>query len=488
MIKRIVTYSLLSTLLGFQVQAQSALSSDDSNGGTPLSLSESIDYAHKNNIQLKQSELTLRTSMNTLEQSRWLKYPTFSGFTGFNTNFGRNIDPFSNDVVTQAIATNSLGLGGNATIYNGNRIKNTVALNQINLEASQLDLEAIKNNLTLNVITAYLNVLSTQDQIGVSEKQLEVTNLQLERTKKLIEGGAAAESAIFDLEAQQSNDDLNLVNARNNYETALLTLKQVMNMPSGTDISVVRVEIPNPNVETYPENTETIYAAAIAYLPEVKAADTRVLAAQKNIELAKSVGLPSLTANANWGSAYSSLAKNVVAGDVTYQQIPVTATVDGQTIPFVLNFPQQSYSSSNIPYFNQLGNNQKVNAGLSLNIPIFNGYSAKFQTQGAKIQKMQAELQVDNTKITIRQNIEQAYIAMQNAAKSYVASLAQVKAFQQSYDAATARYSAGASNFVDYNLAKTRLDQAQTNLIRAKYNYVFRVKILDFYQNKPLNF
>lgn len=488
MTKRLIACTFISSFLFYQTQAQSALGNDDATIGKPTTLIESIDFALKNNIQLRQNELSVKNNLNTLEQSRWLKYPTLNGFTGLNGNFGRNIDPFSNDVVTQGIATNNLGVGANVTLFNGYRIKNTVALNQLNLSASQLDFEAIKNTITLNVITAYLNVLSTEDQIAVTEKQLEVTKLQIERVQKLIDGGAAAESSIYELNAQLANDELNLVNSKNSHEAALLTLKQIMNMPANEAISVVRVNVPDPSVQAYPQTPDQIYEAAIAYLPEVKAADTRILVANKNIELAKAIAKPNITASTNWGSAYSSVAKNVEAGEVTYQQIPVSATVQGQVVPFVLNFPQQSYVTSNIPYFNQLNNNQNVNAGVSLSIPIFNGYAAKYRTEGAKIQKMQAELQSENTKLTIRQSIDQAYISMLNASKSYTATLAQVRALQLSFDAASARYGAGASNFTDYNLAKTRLDQAASNLIQAKYNYVFRVKILDFYQNKPLNF
>ncbi|MDP5138979.1 MAG: TolC family protein, partial [Spirosomaceae bacterium] len=422
------------------------------------------------------------------EQSRWLKYPNLNGSFGLNGNLGRNIDPFSNQIVTQAITTNNMGVGANVTLYNGYRIKNTVALNELNLNADRLDLEANQNDITLNVINAYLNVLSTEDLIDVSRKQLEVSKYQIDRTQKLVEGGVLPEVNLFDLEAQLANDELQLVNAENNHESAKLTLRQVLNAPPTQDITVVRVEVPDPKMQPYAESATQVYEEAIRYLPQVKAAEARVLAANKNIELARTVGLPTVTANLNWRTAYSSVAQEITSVTETFNPIAVSATVDGQTVPFVLNLPSQNFTRENIAYFNQLGNNQNTAAGINMSIPIFNSFNAKYNVQGAKIQKMQSELQVDNTLLTIRQNVDQAFISMYNAAKSYSATLTQVKALERSFEAAEVRYNAGASDFVDYNLAKTRLDQAASNLIQSKYNYVFRIKILDFYQNKPLDF
>jgi outer membrane protein len=463
-------------------------SSQSSNLGTPYSLQESIDYALKNNIQLRQTKLTVENSLNTLEQSRWLKYPSLNGNFGVNGNLGRNVDPFSNSIVTRAIATNNLGIGANVTLYNGYRIKNTVALNELNLNADRLDLQATQNDITLNVINSYLNVLSTEDLIEVSRKQLEVSEYQFDRTEKLVAGGVLPEVNLYDLQAQLANDELQLVNAENNHASAKLTLKQVLNMPGSEEISVVRVDVPDPKMQAYPESAAEVYELAVNYLPQVKAADARILAADKNIELARTVGLPSVVASFNLRTAYSSVAQEITGMTETFRPVAVSAIVDGQTVPFTLNLPSQDFTRSNISYFNQLGNNQNTAAGINMNIPIFNSYNAKYNVQGAKIQKMQSQLQADNTRLTIRQNVDQAFISMFNAAKSYSATLTQVQALERSFTAADARYTAGASNFVDYNLAKTRLDQAAANLIQSKYNYVFRVKILDFYQNKPLDF
>ena len=480
---RLISLLLLTTI---GLQAQTKLSgADDSE---TYSLTECIDYALSHNITLRQTELGVENSLIGLQQSNASVLPTMNGQFSLNSNFGRNVDPFSNDVVTNAIGTNSIGASANMTLYNGYRIKNTISRSELDLEAARLDVATQKNNISLQIAVSYLNVLSAEDMIEVAIQNVTVTRLQLDRTQKLVNAGSLAETNIFNLNAQVANDELNLVNAQNAYQSALLTLKQNMNLASERQIRVSRVNVPSPALQIYPETPTEVYEAALNYLPEVQSSEIREQMAEKNIQIAKAVGQPTVRANVSWGSAYSTVAKNIIQGAPTYQQIPVSAEFEGQTIPFVINFPQQNITTESIGYFNQIGNNQNVNAGVSVQIPIFNGYNKKYQVQSAQIQKMQSELSTENTKVLIRQNIDQAYINMLNAAKSYSANSVQVEALQQAFEAAEASYSAGASNFVDYNLAKTNLDRALANQIQSKYDYVFKIKILDFYQNKPLEF
>jgi outer membrane protein len=456
---------------------------------TPVfSLTDCIDYAIENNVQMRQSRLAIEASMVRLNQSKADVLPQVNGRLNGNSNFGRNIDPFSNSIVTSAIGTNSMSLGANMTLYNGDRLKNTISRNILDVDASRMDLQAQRNTISLQVAVAYLNMLSTTEMIEVASRNMEVTRFQLERTEKMVQGGALAETNIFDLTAQLANDELQLVNARNNHQNAMVSLKQAMNYAGFEPIAVSSVNVPDPSVNPYTESSQQVYDAALSFMPEVKAAEIREELAIKNIHIARAVGLPSVIANANWGTTYSTVAKRMVPGEPTTQPIPITAEFNGQVVPLIINFPQQNMTSQDIPYFTQLGNNQNLNLGVTLQIPVFNGNARKYQEQTAKIQHLQSELTTESAKLAIRQNIDQAYINMSNAAKTYAASMVQVDALQRSFVAADARYNAGASNYVDYNLAKTNLDRAQANLIQSKYDYVFRMKILDFYQNKPLQF
>jgi outer membrane protein len=478
---RSMKYLYVLLLLGFStsLKAQS---------GEAYTLRDCIDYALKNNITVRQSEVAVDNSQNLLNQSKAQRLPTVTGFLSGNGNTGRNIDPFTNGIVTNTIGTNNMGIGLNLPVYQGNRLKNAVERDKLSWEASAMDVQTQKNNIALQVATAYLNVLSAEDQIEVAKKQVEVTQLQLDRTTKLVQAGSLPETNLYDLEAQSANDELALINAENFRESAFLALKRAMNAPLELMFSLVKSEVPEPDMLGTAVPASSIYQTALGFLPEIKAGKIRMSAADRNIAIARSLGLPTVSLSTNWGTAYSSMAKRAGTSTNTTRAIPISAEFQGQTVPLVINWPETNYTMENIPYFNQLGNNQNWSLGLSLNVPIFNRFNVKYQTQGAQIQKRQVDLQNQATEIQIKQNIDQAYIDMLNAKKKYSATVTQSEALNKAFIAAEKRYNAGAGTFVDYNLAKTNLDRANTNLIIAKYDFIFRTKVLDFYQNKPLEF
>jgi outer membrane protein len=463
------------------------LISSASRSSRTLSLEECINQAIENNLSIKQSQLSIESEHIRLAQSKALPLPTINGFTNLNGNAGRNIDPFTNNVVTQTIGTNSLGLQAQMNIYDGFANRNTISRSKLSVKAAEQDLSIQKNNIALQIAAAYLNVLSSEDQIEISKKQRENTLIQLDRTQKMVKSGAMPETNLLDIEAQLANDDLTIINAQNNLESSKISLKQAMNINEDVLINTSRSGLPDTKVSQYASGQEEVYQKAISFMPEIKAGEIRTQIADKNIEIAKAQSQPQISLSSSWGTAYSSVAKNLVENGVVNQEIPVSAVFQGQTVPFVLNLPQAKFGSENIPYFNQLGNNQNLNLGLSVRIPIFNGYNAKYQTQAAKVQKKITETQNESQKLQIRQNIEQAYINMQNAEKRFEAIDIQVKTLEKSFFAADRRFAAGSGTFVDYNLAKTNLERAQFSLVNAKYDYIFRVKILDFYQNKPLS-
>jgi outer membrane protein len=458
------------------------------NSKVQYTLRDCIEYALQNNIAVHQSLATVEGNAVIANQSKAERLPTLNGFIGGNGNSGRNVDPFTNGIVTQTIGTNNMGVSLALPVYQGNRLVNALERDKLSLEASKVDVQTQKNNIALQVAVSYLNVLSAEDLIEVARKQLEVTELQYERTSRMVEGGALPETNLFDLEAQKANDELAIINAENSRETAYLSLKRNMNAPLELMFDLVKSEVPEPELLGTDATASSIYGTAIGFLPEIKAGNIRLKAADRNIAIAKSLGHPTVSLNSSWGTAYSSVAKRVGETIPGFTRTEVLAEFQGQTIPFVVNMPSNSYTMENIPYFSQLGNNQNVSLGVSVNIPIFNRFNVKYQTQSALVQKKQVDLQNKATEIQIKQNIDQAYIDMLNAKKKYSATVTQTEALEKSFVAAEKRYNAGASNIVDYNLAKTNLDRAKSNLVVAKYDYIFRIKILDFYQNKPLEF
>lgn len=482
------TFLLANTIAFGQSSAVSGSGERTASTGDKISLQEAIDFALKNNLSIKQNSLQVEQGLNTLEQSKWARYPSLNAGTNFNVFTGRNINPFTNGIITNTVGSNGFGLNSAVTIFDGYQTRNGIALNQLNLEASRLDLQAMKNQITLNIVVGYLNVLSQQDVLAVAQRQMEVTQTQLERTQKLVNAGSLPETNLFDIKAQLANDEVSVVNAENAIISAKLTLKQLMNSAADRDIDVVRVEVPNPNIQPYPNSSAQVYEIAQGFLADVQAADMRVKVSQKGVDIAKGLKMPVISATANINSNYTTAAENV---SVTQRIVETEAgfvNVAGTRYPVIAFVPTSSTTSEKINYFRQLTGNANNSFGVNVRVPIFNGYNAKFRLTNAQINQKQSEVQADNVRLRLRQDIDLAYVNLTNSAKRYSALGNQVSALEESFRAAESRFNVGSLNALDYSISKTNLDRARINQIQAKYDYIFRIKILDFYQNKPLSF
>lgn len=486
--KILLSTFLLANSISYAQTTVSGSGERSTSTGEKITLQEAIDFALKNNLSIKQNSLQVEQGLNTLEQSKWARYPNLNGGTNLNVFTGRNINPFTNGIVTNTVGSNGFGLNAGVTLFDGYQTRNGIALNQLNLEASRLDLQAMKNQITLNIVVGYLNVLSQQDLLAVAQRQMEVTQTQLERTQKLVNAGSLPETNLFDIKAQLANDEVSVVNAENAIISAKLTLKQLMNAAADRDIEVVRVEVPNPSIQPYPTSSAQVYEIAQSFLADVQAADMRVKASQKSIDIAKGLKMPVISASASLNTNYTTVAENV---NVTQRIVETEAgyvNVAGTRYPVFAFVPTSSTTTEKIKYFRQLTGNANNSIGLSLRVPIFNGYNTKFRLTAAQINQKQSEIQAENVRLRLRQDIDQAYVNLTNSAKRYSALGNQVKALEESFRAAESRFNVGSLNALDYSISKTNLDRARINQIQAKYDYIFRIKILDFYQNKPLSF
>jgi outer membrane protein len=421
-----------------------------------LSLMQVVDIALKNNLQIKQSEVAVQNAKLSHAQAKYNKLPSANFGTGLSTNFGRGIDFLSNTYTSQTISNNNLGLQVDVPIYQGKQLQNTIKRTALELEASQQDREAMKNNIALQVVLAYLNVLNFEDQLAIAQSQAATTSLQIERTDKLVKGGVLPAANLYDLQAQLATDETTIVNNQSSLETARLSLLQLLNDPNRSSINLQRINIDTPN-QGYPNSPSEVYSVAETAQPAIKAADLRVQSSILDIRIAEAGLLPSITMQGGMGTGYGSAGKNFVTGE-------------------------------KIPYFKQLDQNFSQNIGINLNIPIFNKYQNKTRIQQSNLSRINTELDAQRNRQSLRQDIEQAYVNMNNAAKRYDALGVQVKALEESYRAAESRYNAGTLDYVSYNLQKNNLDRARANQVQAKYDYVLRTKILDYYQNKPLSF
>ena len=471
---------------GLQAQGQPETKTTASTSGT-WSIQKCIDYAVEHNIDIKQSSLTIKTNEYNVQQSKLSRYPTVNAYATQGFNFGRSINPVTNQFTDVSTRTNTVGLDASITLFNGGKLQNTVKRDMKTIEISKLDLKATTNTVSLNIATSYLSVLLNQELLNAARKQVASTTTQLERTEKLLKAGSVAENEVINLRSTLANDELQVVNAENSVNLSMLTLKQLMNLPSEESFEIEQIGVENLVAQAHNESPAQIYTIAKASQPNIKSAELSVTNSDMSISIAKADRYPSLTLSAGINTRYSS------AG-VLFNR---TFTNAVQEVGFLTTDPTQTVSSNvavpttterGYPITQQFSDNVSEYISLRLSIPIFNGGQVKRNISTSIIQKRQAELTVQNRKNQLRQDIEQAYNFAKASHNTYEARKKLLESRQLAYDIAQKRFNAGAMNSVDFNIAKIDRDRAQSDMIRAKYDYLFRTEVLNFYMDKPLDF
>jgi len=478
----------LVTLLVNAVQAQTTVQE----GQTQYSLRQCIDIALQNNLQIKQGQVNIQSSELQLKQAKLNRYPTANLSASQALNAGYSINNTTNSFVNQQVSSNNFQAAAGLLLFNGFALQNVVKQRNLGLQSSEQNLLAIRNTVSITVVQNYLNVLTYQEQLDIAVRQVETSRGQLARTEKLVNAGTLAEAELYTLRAQVANDELAVVNAQNNLDLAKLALLQAMNLPNGTPapgtITVERYQFEDPTVEVYPASAQQVFEVALQVMPDVKAADLQVQSNAMGVQAAKSRLYPILSLNGSLTSLYSSLGLRTSTYSLA-DPAPTSAYIlmNGTQYP-VYDVKTVEVSSVNYSFGRQLRSNLNRYVGATLQIPIFNNLQNRNLITSAIITQKSSEITADNTRLTLRQNIETAYTNMLAAANRYRATLVQVESYAQAFRAAESRFNVGAYNSVDYNIAKTNLDKSRANLVQAKYDYIFRTKILDFYQNKPLSF
>lgn len=422
-----------------------------------MTLRECVELAIDNNLNVQRSKLNLENAETDLQQAELSRYPTVNAGGGYQINWGRSIDPTSNQFITQRI--NSFGLSGNAsaTIFNMGNINNTIKQSKEDLRASEFDVDKSINDVQLDVVTFYLNVIFNKELLENARFQLESSQNQLERTKILVESGALPITNELELASQVATNEVNVITAENNLNLAFLTLKQAMLMPVTEDIDVETPDVPVEELEVS-LSPEDVFGDAQANLPEIKAADLRVRSSEFALKASEANLYPSITFSAGVSSNYSSAAR---AFD------PIA---DG----------------SEWEFYEQLDDNLSQFVSMNLNIPIFNGLSARAGIQRNKVFLQQSEINAQEQRNFLRQTIETAYNDAQAAQKTYDASTRQVESLEETLRSVQNQHRNGAANATDLIVAENNLFAAKSDLSRAKFDYIFKKKLLDFYQGKPI--
>lgn len=457
----------------------------------PWSLEACIHYAVTHSSQVKQSELELESSKAGQMQSRMAMLPTGRAGASHAYNAGRSINPFTYEFIEEQFQSNDIGLNAGLTLFSGLQQQNQVRANTLQVKASQQELAQSVNQVSLQVALAYLAVLQNEELLEVANRQLAASRSQLDRAQKLVNAGAMALSTLADLKVQSGNDELEQVNAFNNLQTAKLTLMQHMNLPASTDFGVQKLSVDALAAGAYEQQAGEIYALAEKHQPLIIGADLRVQSSRRAVQAARGGLFPTLSLFGYLGSGYSSALPPRFIGDGTFTTRETVSETDyivvNNTRQYIARTEQVANGrQEDFRYFDQLEFNLRKAAGLSLSFPILNGWRVRNQISTAVISRKKAELAASNTRIQLRQQIELAYAQLLAARGRLQVCQRQAETTALAYQAAGKRFESGIVHFVDLNLAKTNDDRAQSNLVRAKYEYVFRKKVLDFYQDKPL--
>lgn len=442
-----------------------------------------IDYAQKHNISLKQAEIQARISKNNYVQSEANILPTFNAGAQHTYNYGRTIDRFTNTFANSQVLSQNFYVSSNVVLWSGFAQYNNIKANQYQYLANTENYLQQQNDLALNIATNYINVIFSEEILTIAKTSYSLTAEQLVRTEKLVNEGALAKSVLYDLKAQLANDNSTVINADNNYQISLLTLKQLLNLDSVNQFNITRPQIEITPSDLSTLSVQTIYETALNNQHSIKSAQYGLLASEKTLNVAKGKLSPTLSATGSLGTGTSELNKNVSVNIVGAELAPYI-TQSGESI----YTPKTEIITTPKTFSDQFNENVNKSVGFTLSVPIFNGLQNITSVKNAKLNVLNAKYTQDLTEQNLYKTIAQAYANANAGLSKYNANKLSVEAAEQSFNFTQQKFNAGAISVFDFNTAKTRLQNAQSNLIQSKYDYIFKLKVLDYYQGKELKF
>lgn len=412
-------------------------------------LKDCIDYALTHNVDVQRARVAVQQSDVETNTTKWARLPQVSAGAGQNWSWGRSASPVDNTYSDIHSGNTSFSLSASVPLFTGLQLPNEHALAKLNLKAALEDFNKAKDDLAVNVASAYLQVLFSEELTAVARRQADLTRQQAERLARLEEVGKASPSETAEAKARLAQDEMSLVQAENDHRLALLELSQLLELPSPEGFCL---EAPDAEPRFAPLTPpDAVYMQALAFRPEIKAAQYRLKGSEKSIRIAQSAYYPQLSLNGGLGTSYY--------------------TVSGGSA--------QGFSE-------QLKNNFNRYLGISLSIPLFNRLATRNRVRTARLQQSDLLLQLDNTKKALYKEIQQAWYNALAAESKYRSGEAAVQAAETSFRLMEEKYRNGKANFVEFNEAKVNLAKAQSDCLQAKYEYLFRTKILAFYEGKPI--
>ncbi len=451
-------------------------------GQNTWSLQRCVDHARENSIAIKQSRLNIERARITAEQAVHNRYPRLNGSANYGLNFGRTIDPVTNDFETRSIGNNSLGLSAGVLLYDGGSIKNTITQTRINFQSATLDARQFSDDLALNVVQYYLAILFAEDRLDNARLQVQTTTQQLDQMDRLIAAGSRPEGDRLQILAQKAREEQNITTIENTVSTNILLLKQLLRLPID---QVFQIERPG-EIDLQPSGTEQnllgVYNHALSNRPDIQSGDLKVQSAEMGVKIAKSNFYPSISLGGNLNSVFSSLAQRIDGYTDTRVQQVIFFNGQSATIEIPTRIPQ----TSSYPYFSQLNENLGYGFGLNMTIPIYNNYTAKSQVRQAEVAVETAKLDAEQTKETLKNNIQTALNELRATANTYESSKRSTEAQKLAYDNMKIKYDVGVATTFELLTAKNNLDIATTEELLSRYDYIFRSKVVDYYLGRQI--
>lgn len=447
-------------------------------------LKECVDTAFKKNVALNQGYVTSDINRYNLSQSKAALLPNLNLTDNPNFTRGYSIDPYTYQYTTQNLSINNLSLNSTVTLFNGYLLMNTIKQNRLVYDASVQANEKLKNDLRLNVLGAYMQILMDYDAIDVAQSQVDEDNLQVEQTKKFVEFGKVAELNLLQIQSQLAADKLNKINADNQLQLDKLTLLQLMEIPVRSDFEIERI----PLKDMFPEipiPTNEIQKISEGIMPQIKSASMSTMAALYGLKMARSGWYPKLTMTGYLKTGYSSLRSNVT--EKTLYETETVGYLGGNlTQPVIGQIPYTSVNSQKMDFQDQFKTNLSQAVGFGLTVPIFNNLQVACSVAVAKANVRNAKLNEVQVRNDLRKSIETAYTNQISSGKKLVATQEQMALETETYRDMEKKYAVGALDATSFLVEKNNYNKVSMSLIQAKYDYVLKAKIVDFYLGKPI--
>ncbi len=416
------------------------------------SLEYCIKYAIDNNIQIKQQVIQTEFQKNSLDLAKLKLLPSLNGSAYHNYSFGRALDLSQYKYVDRNALNDYFSVGGGMTIFNGLINYNTIQKNKYELLAGKEDLQNIKDNISLSIALAYLQILLNKELVSANNNQLQITLQQIEKTQKLVDAGSAARGTLLQIEAQAAQEELQLINIKNQLDLSFLNLTQFLELktPEGFEIVTPQINVDTNSIIS--GKIDEIYNLSLGNRPEIKSAELKLTATEYNLKIAIGDRYPQISLSHDISTRYA----------------------------YIMN-------TSNTSFIDQLKNNKNYGIGFSLNIPIINGWQINKNVSNSRLRIENNQYALEGAKKQLYKNIQQAYADAVAALKKYTASKKAVTSSEESFRYTEQKFNVGLVTPVDYNAGKTQLLRAQSDLAQSKYEYIFKTKVLDFYKGIPIN-